>query len=444
MKIIISTKPMNAINAVQSYLLLAFVTSVGCRGTVSQSAPAEKQNLAGAGACSGALAQVTTPFVAASWTPTMLTPAECNGTGASRNPNSQLTTIAAHYSDRGTWEKRARIVREGVQKKMNLFPWPARTPLKAVIHSRKVNVALGITIENVSFESVPGLFVTGNLYRPLTCKGSPPGILRVHGHGKAIRFEPDFQRHCAAMASMGAVVFGYEMVGKGESNQVAHCFPEAILAAQTWNTIRAVDFLLSLGVDHTRIGITGESGGGTQSYMATALDPRIGLSMPAVIVGGTDEGVWMGGCNCEATGMGVHQDLDPANDVVDYETNAIDLAALTAPRFQLILSDSADRLASNAPTSTMPYLKRIYGFYGAEANVANFHDNTGHNYFKNKREASYRFLIEKFHMGPDVPDEDKYVVYSPEQLRSFTTEHPRPAYALMGPQAIAAALAQKR
>jgi dienelactone hydrolase len=374
------------------------------------------------------------------WTPKELAPDFCGGTGPSRSPTSLLQTFASQYSDLTGWEARAKTVREGMQKKMRLYPWPEKTPLKAVIHSRKVNVALGISVENVSFESVPGFFVTGNLYRPLQCTGKLPGILRVHGHGTAPRFGGDFQRHCAAMASMGAVVFGYDMVGKGESTQVPHCFPEGVMAAQTWDTIRAVDFLLSLGADPERIGITGESGGGTQSYVGAAMDPRIALTMPGVIVGGTDAGIWMGGCNCEGTGMGINKDTDANNDITDYETDSVDIAALAAPHFQLILSDSKDPLAPNAPTTTMPYLKNVYRLYGAEGNVDNFVDNTGHNYHYNKRVASYEFLAAKFKMGPDLPDEGKYEVFSQAELRAFPPEHPRPDYALKTKEAVVAAL----
>jgi uncharacterized protein len=377
------------------------------------------------------------------WMPSELTPESCAGTANSRSPDSLLVKFKSQYSDKAGWEARAALVRNGMQRKMKLYPWPAKTPLKAVLHDKKIFTASGITVENVYFESFPGFFVTGNVYRPINVTGKPAGILRVHGHGYAPRFADDFQRHCAAMSSMGAIVFGYDMVGKSESNQVPHCFPDAVIALQTWNSMRAVDFLLSLGADSSRIGITGESGGGTQSYLAAALDPRIALSMPGVIVGGTSAGIWMGGCNCEATGMGIHQDTDSKNEIVDYQTNSVDMAAMTAPRFQLILSDKNDPLAPDAPTTTMPYLKTIYKYYGADADLENFQDTTGHNYHFNKREASYRFLAAKFKMGPAIPDESLFAPLAPEQLLAFPAAFPRPAYALKSQGEIQAALFQK-
>lgn len=375
------------------------------------------------------------------WKPSERAPESCAGTAPDRSPASALAEYESQTATRAGWEARAALVRMGIRRKMKLSPWPPRTPLRAVIHGKRTVAALGITVENVSFESVPGFFVTGNLYRPHASAGTPAGILRPHGHGTAPRMAVDFQRHCAAMASMGAIVFGYDMVGKTESNQVAHCFPEGIMALQTWNTLRAVDLLLELGADSARIGITGESGGGTQAYIAAALDPRIALTMPGVIVGGTSAGLWMGGCNCEATGMGIHNDADPANDMADYSTNPVDLAALAAPRFQLILSDAKDGLAPDAPTSALPYLRRVYRLYGAETRVENHHDTTGHNYHANKRQASYRFLAARFGLGP-LPDESRFVAAVPESLLCFTAGRPRPAYALTSGAAILSALFQ--
>lgn len=375
------------------------------------------------------------------WKPTETSAGSCAGTAPDRSPASALAEYQSQFSTRSEWEARASLVRTGIRKKMKLFPWPARTPLRAVIHGRRTVASLGIAVENVVFESVPGFFVTGNLYRPLASTKGLAGILRPHGHGQAPRMAADFQRHCAAMASMGALVFGYDMVGKTESNQVAHCFPEGILALQAWNTLRAVDLLLELGADSARIGITGESGGGTQAYIAAALDPRIALTMPGVIVGGTTAGLWMGGCNCEATGMGIHRDADLGNGIADYSTNPVDLAALAAPRFQLILSDAKDALAPDAPTSAMPYLRRVYRLYGAESRVENMHDTTGHNYHANKREASYRFLAARFGLGP-LPDENRFAPAPPESLLCFPASHPRPAYALASGAAILSALFQ--
>ncbi len=127
-----------------------------------------------------------------------------------------------------------------------------RTPLKPIIHSKRVYD--GYTVENVAIESMPGFFVTGNLYKPLKELPSYAGILSPHGHGKDPRFQENVQKRCAALAKMGAVVFTYDMIGYGDSHQCEHKHPQA-LTIQTINSIRALDFLLTIPhVDSRRIG----------------------------------------------------------------------------------------------------------------------------------------------------------------------------------------------
>jgi hypothetical protein len=125
---------------------------------------------------------------------------------------------------------------------------------------------------------------------------------------------------------MGAVVFSYSMVGWQDSQQTDHKDP-LVLALQTWNSIRVVDYLCNLPeVDPKRIGVTGASGGGTQTFFLTAVDDRIFVSVPVVIVYPWS---WFShACNCE-TGMPVMRSP---------ETNAIELAAVAVPRPQLIIS----------------------------------------------------------------------------------------------------------
>lgn len=342
----------------------------------------------------------------------------------------RLADTARTYATREAWEKRARLIRQGIREGMELPEKPQFAPLKPLRHSvRKLN---GYVVENVAFETVPGYFLTGNLYYPAEMKGKNPAILCPHGHsssGEGRTLEAAQQR-CATLARMGAVVFAYDMIGYGDAKQCEHKLPKA-LKLQTLNSIRALDFLVSLpNVDPKRVGVTGESGGGTQTFLLAALDPRIAVAVPTVMVSAH----FFGGCSCES-GMPIHK--RPT-----HETTNAEIAALTAPRPLLLISDGKD-WTKNTPQVEYPYLQGVYRLYKAEDRVANVHLPTeGHDYGPSKRDAAYRFLAK--HLGLDLsrvlkegkPDETPNTLLNREALRVFTAEHPRPATAVIGDDAV--------
>jgi dienelactone hydrolase len=340
-----------------------------------------------------------------------------------------LQKLATAYPDKKSWEERADKMRRQIIVGSRLNMLPAGTPLKAVIHSKQVMD--GYTVENVSFESLPGFFVTGNLYRPTRVTSDYAGILCPHGHGNNPRWQEYTQRRCASLARMGAVVFAYDMIGNGDATQTTHKHPLAF-QLQMQNSRRALDFLLSLpGIDKKRIGITGESGGGTQTFMLTAIDKRIAVSVPVVMVSAH----FFGGCVCES-GMPVHKGPD-------YQTNNTEIAALAAPRPMLLVSDGKD-WTKNTPEVEFPFVKNIYGFYGATANIENKHlPDEGHDYGLNKRLAAYTFLAKQLKLslstitGKDGKlSEDFFKVLDSTSLKVFDAEHPRPSYAIMGDDAV--------
>lgn len=296
----------------------------------------------------------------------------------------KLSNLLKRMTSLKDWQSHADSIKAQIKKGMEMEVFPARTPLNPKFRNKKI--LDGYTVESVVFESLPGFFVTGNLYRPtgnLKSK-SQAVILCPHGHFDDPkdygRFTKDMQTRCASFAKMGAVVFAYDMVGWGESVQLSHEFTK-VLTFQTWNSIRVIDFLLTLPeADPERIAVTGASGGGTQTFLVTALDERVKVSIPVVMVASH----FFGGCTCES-GMPIHKS---GNTVY---TNA-EIACLAAPRPMLMISDGSDWTKNNE-TVEYPFSKSIYKFYDKESNVKNVHLGTeGHDYGVNKRLAAYNFL----------------------------------------------------
>ncbi len=296
----------------------------------------------------------------------------------------KLKKLLTTLHTKNDWEKHADSIRKQLRRGMELEVFPTKTPLNP--KSRNKKQLDGYTVEAVVFESLPGFYVTGNLYKPsgTLLNKSLAIILCPHGHWDQPedygRFRNDMQSRCATFAKMGAVVFSYDMVGYGESIQQEHESARSLLF-QTWNSIRIVDFMLTLPeADPNRIAVTGASGGGTQTFMLTALDDRIKVSVPVVMVASD----FFGGCFCES-GMPVHRD---GNKVY---SNA-EIACLAAPRPMLLISDGKD-WTKNTPAVEFPFAKSIYKLYGKESLIENAHFiDEGHDYGKSKRLAAYAFL----------------------------------------------------
>ncbi len=337
----------------------------------------------------------------------------------------KLNEFAALYPNKESWELRKKRILTTILEGLELDPLPKKTSLNVISRGKKVMD--GYAVENIAFESRPGFWVTGNLYRPLKSEGALAAILSPHGHWEDARFSEDMQYRCAVMARMGAVVFAYDMVGYGESTQIEHKNPIA-LKIQTWNSIRALDFLLSLKeVDPERIAITGASGGGTQSFLLTAIDSRIAVSAPVVMVAAH----FFGGCVCES-GMPIHK-------AVDFQTNNVEIAALAAPRPLLLVSDGDD-WTKNTPDVEFPHIKNIYRHYHADNQVENVHlANEKHDYGISKRLAVYQFFAK--HLDLDLGkvvnekgliDESFVDIIPKDKLCVFDNDHPRPGNAVIG------------
>lgn len=358
------------------------------------------------------------------------------------------------------WRERTNRLRDQLLVSLGLWPMPTRTPLNAVIHGRIERD--DYTVEKVFFESAPGFFVTGNLYRPKGgAEGRRPAMLCPHGHwpdgrfldvgteavrkeiaAGAERFEEGgrsvLQARCVGLARLGCVVFHYDMLGYADSQQiplaVAHEFakqrpemntaenwglfsPQAeahlqsVMGLQTWNSIRALDFLLSLpDVDPKRVGVTGASGGGTQSFILGALEPRLALAFPAVMV----STAMQGGCTCEnASNLRVG-------------TGNVEFAGIFAPN-PLGMTTANDWTREMA-TKGYPALHELYRVLGAPDNVMLHRgEQFPHNYNAPSRVAMYDWVNR--HFALDLPEpiaERDYLRLSREEMSVWSSDHPQP------------------
>lgn len=343
--------------------------------------------------------------------------------------NLKMKEFALTWNDRDSWETKSQAIKKVMLEGMQWDKMPVIEQNFNIIRNHK-RIMDGYSVENIAIESFPGFYITGNLYRPLVEKEKYPAILSPHGHLKDKRFTDYIQIRCASLAKMGAIVFAYDMVGYGESTQVNHKMPISLLL-QTWNSKRVLDYLLSMPeVDPERIGMTGGSGGATQTFMLTAIDDRIKASAPVVQVSAH----FFGGCVCES-GMPVHKSLY-------HQTNNVEITALCAPRPLLIVSDGAD-WTSNTPIIEYPYIRKVYELYNAEHKVHNVHlPLEKHDYGYSKRAAVYTFFAHYFQLDINNLEfdrvflEDFVTILPQDDLKVFYNESIKPSNLLSGDEAV--------
>ena len=341
-----------------------------------------------------------------------------------RIPHTDTHFAMPVYETLEEWEQRKDHLRKQILSAAGLLPMPAKQPLRAQVFGRVEHESY--STEKVLIESLPGYYLGGNLYRPLT-PGRHAGVLVAHGHSRYGRFEHQHRSHstvqgaegqarenrypdqiewsaplvsypalAANLAMQGYVVFAWDMVGYNDTAQTPHSFggPREQLwsfgpmGLQLWNSTRALDFLESLpDVDGERIGMTGASGGGTQTFLLAAVDERVKCSAPVGMV----SGVMQGGSACQnAPGL-------------RHGTFNVEFAAMAAPRPMLLVSTPVDQ-TRNTPREEFPAIRRIYDLFDRGGNVETVEIDAPHNYNRFSREAVYRFFAK--HLHPDAGSVD--------------------------------------
>ena len=293
-----------------------------------------------------------------------------------------------HFTSLKAWEERKAFLRNQVLVAAGLSPLPEKTALHPQVFGRIEGK--GYSIEKVLIETLPGFYLGGNLYRPGNGTGKNPGVLNPQGHWPYGRLENEALYSGPSLgislARQGYVVFAYDMVGYNDTIQVPHRFGSAEqrlwsfgpLGLQLWDSIRALDFLSSLeDVDANQLGATGASGGGTQTFLLTAVDDRVQFASPVNMV----SAIMQGGDLCEnAPGLRAG-------------TSNVEIAAMFAPKPMLVVSATGD-WTRNVPREEYPAIKRIYDLYGKGDQVEVVQINEKHNFNRLSREAVYRFFAE--------------------------------------------------
>ncbi|HMU09296.1 MAG TPA: sugar phosphate isomerase/epimerase family protein [Ferruginibacter sp.] len=294
---------------------------------------------------------------------------------------AELDRIAAQYKTVEEWEIRKTALRSCIKEALQLTHLPASPANKPIITAKR-NYD-GYTVENIALEILPGVWINGSLYKPEKYKGKIPVILNPDGHWEKQRYRADCQYRCAAFAKMGAMAFSYDLFAWGESMlqfKYEDHRRSLSMTIQALGSIRILDYLLAQkDADTGRVAITGGSGAGSHSVLMTALDDRIKVSAPVAAI----SSYFYGGCPCES-GMDIH--------ACGGRTDNVEIAAMAAPRPQLLISDGGD-WTDKMPEHDLPYLQKMYSWYGKKDDVQNVHlPNDKHDFGITKRVPLYEFM----------------------------------------------------
>jgi dienelactone hydrolase len=331
------------------------------------------------------------------------------------------------YQSKEDWEKDKAKHREHLFEMLGLDPLPEKTPLQPVIAGTVDHE--DIIVERVHFQSRPGLYVTGNFFRPKEQTGPLPAILYVCGHGRVKKGDVSFgnkthyQHHGAWFARNGYVCLTIDTLQLGEIEGIHHGTYKhgrwwwnsrgySPAGVEAWNCIRSLDYLQTRSeVDGERIGVTGRSGGGAYSWWIAALDERIKCAVPVAGITNLQNHV-VDGC--------VEGHCDCMYMVNTYRWDYAQVAALVAPRPLLISNTDKDGIFPlDGVVDVYSKARRIYELYGKRNHIGLQITEGPHKDTQELRIHAFHWF-NKFLKGEDPLIEDAAVkLFEPEQLRVF-------------------------
>jgi len=267
----------------------------------------------------------------------------------------------------------------------------------------------GFTIEKLVFQSLPGIYVTALVYVPNDHASKHPAVLVPAGHAADGKLH--YQALSQRLAGRGYVVISWDPVGQGERSQFWNsraqksrynliCAEHAVMGNlaylaganlarwEVWDGIRAVDYLLTRpDVDGERISITGTSGGGTQTALIAALDPRIKVAVPSCYI--TSLPMRM------ANRIFVDPDSDPEQDLYGMVSNGVDhpgLLLLMYPRPVMVAAAVLDFFPIEGTRKTFREMRRLYTQFGHGDRIAMVESYNGHQYSTENQQAALDFI----------------------------------------------------
>ena len=326
-----------------------------------------------------------------------------------------------------TREDAEAYVREVRGKIQQCFgPWPGKTPLNARVTG--VIERDAYTIEKVIFESRPNFPVTANLYLPKHRAAPVPGVIGECGHSANGKAHESYQSFAQGLARLGHVCLIFDPIGQGERLQYVtpdlkprrgtgttehrHAGEQQFLvggffgAWRAWDAIRALDYLLTRPeVDATRVGITGNSGGGTMTTWHCGVEPRFTMAAPSCFVTTFRR-------NLENELPADTEQCPPR--VLALGLDHADFIAAMAPKPVVLLGQERDFFDARGIEETHARLRRLYALLGAEAEIGLSTGPGDHGYSRENREAM------SVAQGPDAIYEPYGVMLSEDEGRTWS------------------------
>jgi dienelactone hydrolase len=328
------------------------------------------------------------------------------------------------------WQKkRPRLHREYLDM-LGLWPLPPRTPLKATVTGTLDRD--GFVVEKLHFQSKPGLYVTGNLYRPKNVQGKLPAVLYVCGHSGRGRDgnKTAFQDHGMWFATNGYVCLIIDTLQLGEIPGVHHgtynrgrwwwqARGYTPAGVECWNGIRAIDYLVSRpDVDAERIAVTGISGGGASTFWIAAADERVKCAVP---VSG------MSDLESYVTHKVINGHCDCMFLVNTYGWEWTTIAALIAPRPMLFANSDKDPIfPMDGNRRIIARLRKLYAMYGQPELVDEYVSKGGHDYRPDLRVAIFKWINKHIKNESGAVKDAKFKPFAGKELRVFPEDKDSP------------------